>query len=296
MKIDSINQIQKGGIFMKKLLSLLLAAMLCLNLAVVSAAAESETSSFEKLNKYADVVEDWFGRSVSILSKNVSFTSTFTMESDEFLVIPKGKTLRLKGGAEIKGNIYIENGGKLIFEGGRTFIDGTIVSDGTMIRHMNTAVIYVNGALYVSPQGKLTEKDYGGAMAFEAGDTTARSQTGSIVCLGKTNSKSKDVAAKPVAAVMGIRHYISGELEECEVFADSIEKLYPDPEKYFREEEYPNGGSRQTLSVLFNNGSVLYAERPYSNEDGANYDQIFGLDIHLAMVALGKVRTDDSKE
>lgn len=281
---------------MKKLLSLLLAAMFCLNFAVVSSAAESKTSSFEKLNKYADVVEDWFGRSVSVLNKNVSFQNTFIMESGDFLVIPKGKTLRLNGGAEIKGSIYIENGGKLIFAGGRTFIDGTIVSDGTILRHMNTAVIYVNGALYVSPQGKLTEKDYGGAMAFEAGDTTTRSRTGSIVCLGKTNSKSKDVAAKPVAAVMGIRHYISDELEKCEVFTDSIEKLYPDPEKYFREEEYPSGGSRQTLSVLFDNGSVLYAERPYSKEDRANYDKIFGLDVHLAMVALDKVRTDNSKE
>lgn len=278
---------------MKKLLSLLLAAMLCLNLAVVSFAAGSETSTFEKLNKYADVVEDWLGRSVTVLNKNVSFTNTLTMESDDFLVIPKGKTLRLKGGAEIKGNIYIENGGKLIFEGGRTFIDGTIVSDGTILRHMNTAVIYVNGALYVSPQGKLTEKDYGGAMAFEAGGTTVRNPTGSIVCLGKTNSKSKDVAAKPVAAVIGTRHYISDELGECEVFTDSIEKLCPDPEKYYREEEYPNGGSRQTLSVLFDNGSVLYAERPYSNEDGANYDKIFGLDVHLAIIALNKVRTGD---
>lgn len=276
---------------MKKLLSLLLAAMLCLNLAIVSAAAESETSSFEKLNKYADVAEDRFGRSVSVLNTNVSFTNTFTMESGDFLAIPKGKTLRLKGGAQIKGNIYIENGGKLIFAGGRAFIDGTIVSDGTVTAYTDTAAVFVSGALYVSPQGKLTEKDNGGTPIID----NPNKIDGTIVCLGKTNSKSKDIAAKPVAAVMGTRHYISGELEECEVFTDSVEKLYPDSEKYFREEEYPSGGSRQTLSVLFDNGSVLYAERPYSKEDGANYDKIFGLDVHLAMVALGKVRTGDSQ-
>lgn len=281
---------------MKKLLSLLLAAMLCLNLAVVSLAAESETRSFEKLNKYADVVEDRFGRSVSVLNTNVSFKNTFTMENGDFLVIPKGKTLRLKGGSEIKGDIYIENGGRLIFEAGGNRVRGTIVSDGTILRHKNTAAVWVRGALYVSPAGKLLEKDYGGAIAFDYGDTTARDGEGSIVCLGKTNSDSKDLTAKPVAAVMETRDYLTSALFEYEEFTDSIEKLYPDPGKYFREEDYPNGGSRQTLTVLFDNGAVLRAQRPYSTEDGANYDRIFGLDVHLAMMALEKIRTDDSKE
>lgn len=281
---------------MKKLLSLLLAAMLCLNLAVVSSAAESKTSSFEKLNKYMDIVEDRSGCTVSVLNTSVSFTNTFTMESDDFLVIPKGKTLRLNGGAEIKGNIYIENGGKLIFAGGFARIDGTIVSDGTMIRHMNTASVWVYGALYVSPQGKLTEKDYGDDPVFEAGDGIARSRSGSIVCFGKTNSKSKDITANPVAAVLMKRYYIWNELVESEVLTDSIEKYIPDPDQYFREENYPIGGPWQTISILFDNGSVLYANRPYVKEDGSDYDEIFGLNVHYAMLALDKIRAGDSKE
>lgn len=273
---------------MKKLLFLILTIGMLFASAVPSAA--SEASSFEKLNKYADIVEDRFGRSVSVLNTNVSFKNTFTMESGDFLVIPKGKTLRLKGGSEIKGDIYIENGGRLIFEVGGNLVRGTIVSDGTILRHKNASCIYVLGALYISPQGKLIEKDYGDAIAFDYGDTTARETEGSIVCLGKTNSDSKDVTAKPVAAVMETRHYLTHALLEYEDFTDSIEKLYPDPEKYFREEDFPVGGSRQVLTVLFDNGAVLRAGRHHSAEDGANYDQIFGLDVHLAMEALDEVR------
>lgn len=177
----------------------------------------------------------------------------------------------------------------LVFEGGRGFVRGTIVSDGTILRHRNTSCIYVFGALYVSPTGKLIEKDYGDPMAFEAGDTTARSLSGSIVCLGKTNSESKDVVMKPVAAVIGSRQYLSDALSNCEVFTDSIEELYPDPEKYFREEEYAPGASSQTLSVLFDNGAVLYASGAPS-ENGVNYTHIFGLDVRRAVEALDEVR------
>lgn len=218
------------------------------------------------------------------------------MKNGDFPVIPSGKTLRLKGGAEIKGNIYIENDGKLIFAGGRSYVRGTIVSDGTVTVYTDTAAVFVSGALYVSPQGKLTEKDNGGIPIIDNPTKIGQSETGSIVCLGKTNNKSKNITAKPVAAVMARKHYIWDSLEESEVLTDSIQKLYPDPEKYFREEDYPNGGSRQTLSILFDNGTVLYAQRPYSEEDGANYDRIFGLDVRLAMMALDKVRTDDPKE
>lgn len=273
---------------MKKIISLLIMTAM-LFAAAVPAAAEAGIRSFEKLNKYADVSEGWLKSSVSVLNTNVSFKNTFTMESGDFLVIPKGKTLRLKGGAEISGNIYIENGGKLVFEGGRGFVRGTIVSDGTILRHRNTSCIYVFGALYVSPTGKLIEKDYGDPMAFEAGDTTARSLRGSIVCLGKTNSESKDVVMKPVAAVIGSRQYLSDALSNCEVFTDSIEELYPDPEKYFREEEYAPGASSQTLSVLFDNGAVLYASGAPS-ENGVNYTHIFGLDVRRAVEALDEVR------
>lgn len=283
---------------MKKLLSLLLAAMLCLNLAVISAAEESETRSFsfEKLNKYADIVEPW-NTSISVLNTNVSFKNTFTMESDDFLVIPKGKTLRLKGGAEIKGNIYIENGGRLIFEGGRTFIDGTIVSDGTVTAYTDTAAVFVSGALYVSPQGRLTEKDNGGTPTVEFADKIARGDSGAIVCLGKTNCKFGDIAKKPVAAVICQRSAYFGDFVESKLITDSIEELYPTAEKYFRDEDIPYGGGVQYLSILFDNGVCLCAKLQVSAIDGEmKYYSICGLDVHLAMEALDKVRTDHSKE
>ncbi|MDE7233759.1 MAG: hypothetical protein K2N29_01740 [Ruminiclostridium sp.] len=281
---------------MKKLLSLLLAAMLCLNLAVVSSAAESKASSFEKLSKCADVVEDQFGCSISVLNTNVSFANTFIMESDDFLVIPKGKTLRLKGGVEIKGNIYIENGGKLIFAGGRTYVRGTIVSDGTVTVYTDTAAVFVSGALYVSPQGKLTEKDNDGTPTVEFSDKIARDDSGLIVCLGKTNCKFGDIARKPVAAVVCQRAAYTGDFVESKLITDSLEELSPDAEKYFREEDIPYGGGEQYLSVFFDNGVCLYARLQVSVIDGEmKCCSICGLDVHLAMEALDKISADDFK-
>ncbi len=274
---------------MKKLLFLILTIGMLFASAVPSAAA-LETSSFEKLNRYADIVERW-DTSISVLNTNVSFKNTFTMESGDFLVIPAGKTLRLKGGSEIRGNIYIENGGRLIFAGGRTFIDGTIVSDGTVTVYTDTAAVFVSGALYVSSRGKLTEKDNGGTSTFDFVDKIARGHSGSIVCLGKTNCKFGDIAKKPVAAVICQRAAYTVDYVESKLVTDSIEELYPDAEKYFRDQDIPYGGGEQYLSILFDNGVCLYAELQVSDVDGEmKYCSICGLDVHLAMEALDEVR------
>ncbi len=282
---------------MKKLIFLLISIIAMLFAAEVPAAADSEISSFEKLKKYMDDAEPW-QISISVLNTSVSFKSSFIMEKDDFLVIPRGKTLRLKNGAELDGNIYIENGGKLIFESGRVFVRGTIVSDGTIIvytggenAYIGGAAVFVSGTLYVSEQGKLTEKKSDGTgIEIEFTDRISRGDYGSIICLGKTNCKYGDIAKKPIAAVVSQRAAYTSDFVESKVITESIEELYPDAGKYFRDEDITiGGGGHQYFSILFDNGVCLYINLQISDGE-MKCCSICGLDVHLAMEALDMVR------
>lgn len=277
---------------MKKIFSLIAALALCFTTAVPTAAAKA--SPFERLNRYANAVEPW-NTPVSVLNANVSFQSVFTMESDDFLVIPAGKTLRLKGGAEIGGKIYVENGGRLIFEGGRAFARGTIVSDGTVVvytggenAYRGGAAVFVSGTLYVSEQARLTErKSDGTGIEVEFSDRVTRGDSGAVVCLGKTNCKYGDIGRNPVTAIVTRRAPYTVNFTESEQITDSVETLYPAAEKYFRDADIPYGGGERYLSILFDNGVCLYACLQISAADGEmKYVMVCGLDVHLAMEAL----------
>lgn len=274
---------------MKKLILSLIVAVAMLFGTAVPAAAKSDTYSFEKLKKYADIAVLWSNRSVSVLNTSVTVKNTFVMKSGDFLVIPDGKTLRLKGGAELNGDIYIENGGSLIFADKLSLVGGAVVSDGTVSVYTDTSLVHVSGGIYISPQGKLRGKSYGEIPSFECPDKI----NGSVVCLGKTNIRSLAIASNPVAAVVSKTHYAMGNLEECKVVTDSIEALYPDPEKYYCPDEDSVGWGNQEISIFFDNGTCLKAERKYSEKaDGSNYYSIFGLNLHTALCALKTVKAE----
>lgn len=175
---------------MKKTIAFFLTTVLLLFAFSVPVSAAEKKCSFEKLIKYAETVEPWADAPVSVLNKSVRIQNALVMETGDYLVIPCGKTLRLKNGAELDGNIYIENGGKLILEKGWFFVRGTIISDGTIVvytggenAYTGGAAMPVSGALYVSEKWRLIEKKSDG--------------TGLIIDASNIDSFSRD--AQPAA-------------------------------------------------------------------------------------------------
>ncbi len=282
---------------MKKTIAIfLMATLLLFVFAAPASAEEKKTYSFEKLIKYAETVEPWTDTPVSVLNKSVKLKNTLVMETGDYLVIPRGKTLYLKNGAELDGNIYIENGGKLIIEKGRVFVRGTIVSDGTIVvytggenAYIGGAAMHVSGALYVSEQGRLTEKKSDGTgIEVEFSDRISRGDDGTIVCFGETNCEYGDIGKTPVSAVVSER-FVTLDFVESKVVVDSIETLYPSADRYCHEEDIGVGGGGQLLTILFDNGSFLTANT-MSVGDKMFFSKVCGLNVRFAMDALDLFR------
>lgn len=283
---------------MKKIIAFFLTTvLLLLAFAVPVSAAEKKTCSFEKLIKYAETVEPWADAPVSVLNKSVKIKNTLVMETGDYLVIPRGKTLRLKNGAELDGNIYIENGGKLILEKGWFFVRGTIISDGTIVvytggenAYTGGAAMPVSGTLYVSEKGRLIEKKSDGTgLSVEFSSRISRGANGTVVCLGKTNCKYGDIGKTPVSAVVCERSPINSDFVASSVVADSIEALYPSAARYCRQEDVNVGGGSQFITILFDNGSTLSANA-MSVEDKVLFSTVCGQNVSYAMDALDLCR------
>ena len=281
---------------MKKTIAFLLTTVLLLFAFSVPVSAAEKKCSFEKLIKYAETVEPWADAPVSVLNKSVRIQNTLVMETGDYLVIPRGKTLRLKNGAELDGNIYIENGGKLILEKGWFFVRGTIISDGTIVvytggenAYIGGAAMPVSGALYVSEKGRLIEKKSDGTgLSVEFSSRISRSDNGTVVCLGKTNCKYGDIGKTPVSAVVCERS-VNLDFVASRVVADSIETLYPSAARYCRNEDIGVGGGSQFITILFDNGSTLTANA-MSVEDKMLFSTVCGQNVSCAMDALDLCR------
>lgn len=283
---------------MKKTIAVFLTTILLLfAFAVPVSAEEKKTCSFEKLIKYAETVEPLSDTPVSVLNKSVKIQNTLVMKTGDYLVIPRGKTLWLKNGAELDGNIYIENGGKLIVEKGWVFVRGTIISDGTIVvytggenAYIGGAAMPVSGALYVSEKGRLIEKKSDGTgLKVEFSSRISRGDNGTVVCLGKTNCKYGDIGKTPVSAVVCERSPVNSDFVASKVVVDSIETLYPSAARYCHQEDIDVGGSDQFLTILFDNGSILTANTMFA-EDKMFFSTVCGLNVRFAMDALDLFR------
>lgn len=283
---------------MKKIIAFFLTTVLLLLAFAVPVSAAEKKCSFEKLIKYAETVEPWADAPVSVLNKSVRIQNTLVMETGDYLVIPRGKTLRLKNEAELDGNIYIENGGKLILEKGWFFVRGTIISDGTIVvytggenAYIGGAAMPVSGALYVSEKGRLIEKKSDGTgLQVEFSSRISRSDNGTVVCLGKTNCKYGDIGKTPVSAVVCERS-VNLDFVASRVVADSIETLYPSAARYCRQEDMGVGGGSQFITILFDNGSTLTANA-MSVEDKMLFSTVCGQNVSFAMDALDLCRAE----
>ncbi|MDE7194475.1 MAG: hypothetical protein K2O14_10945 [Oscillospiraceae bacterium] len=261
---------------MKKLLGILLAAAVAACTAVSASAAGTGTT----LGKIKSVItnvapDDIFQGEISVLNKSVSVTKSLTVADGEFLVIPGGKSLSLKKGAEIDGDIYVAEGGKLTFGGGDVTINGSIVSDGTVTLKAD-ANILVFGEIYVSGKGTLS---------VGSDEKLGVGESGEIVCLGKTNSKLLDIATNPIAAVFK-RTDLAGKSTKTEVVTDNFDSVIPDPDKYYTQSEIPAGGTSSTLYLFFDNGACVSANKISGNADSENYTGICGIYVRYALIAI----------
>lgn len=137
---------------------------------------------------------------IPVLKKSRTIKNCFVLDRRETLIIPDGKTLTLRGGADIDGDIYIEKGGKLVLDYFSVTLRGDIVCFGDLSVTGGTLYCADGSMIYVAEGGSFTAADDGGT----AEEINARVETdlgANVVCFGECNITDPTFAAEPVAAV-----------------------------------------------------------------------------------------------
>lgn len=231
---------------MKKILSLLLSAVLCLNLGMVSAFAESDTIRARHLASAATDAYD--GYKITELPKSCTVKkSAVTVAADEMLLIRKGATLRLYQGARVDGVIYVENGAKLLLSGGTLTVSGggAVFSDGTLsVGSKGVVSVLGGGEVFVGKKGRLK---------ISKEDSLQLDPLANVICLGKTDSENPAIGKKAVAA------YVSE--EGAVTAAEKPSKLLPTGTDYCADLTYKLARNRSAVTYVFDSGATLRALR-----------------------------------
>ena len=138
---------------------------------------------------------------IPVLKKNRVVKNCLEMSENDELIIPAGRTLTLHGGADIRGTIYIENGGKLLLDRYSVDLYGKIVCFGTIEVTGGTLCCSDDSLLYVAEGGEFIAVDRG---VHEDGVFNSRitaSEYSTVVCLGECNIPDPTFAGEPIAAV-----------------------------------------------------------------------------------------------
>lgn len=231
---------------MKKLISLITAAMLTLSLSITAMAEDTAKSigtySSVSIRSYYDCAK------LTYLSKNFKMKSKkLEVREDEFLLIPKGVKLYLEKGAEISGSIYVAKGGYLFIKGGdvEIFEGGSIYADGYVsFAAKSTLKLERNSELFVNKIGTLKLASDNSLNADSLGD---------IICIGKTSSTLDSINKKAVAA------YVSDE-KGTEISEDP-ESLLPTARNYKVSMGKVDSGTKQRVTFIFDKGACLRADK-----------------------------------
>ncbi|MCM1333821.1 MAG: hypothetical protein NC084_01430 [Bacteroides sp.] len=266
---------------MNRIIGVILAACLFLGAGFGASAADEADKSPAIAGLKSVRVEEVLSAEIAVLTKSVSISKALDVSEDGFLVIPSGKTLILKKGARINGSVYIENGGTLTFRAGTATIGGSIVSDGK-VKIEDESYVRVGGVLYVSPRGGLS--------VGEKSTLKQKGIGGSIVCLGETDSDLAEIAKKPLAAVITRIDPYTGDMIWVKSTADDPDaaipsEIVPDPSKYYTD-DFPAGGSANTVTFFFENGALITAEKWGDKLDEKNYSSVAGVWIKGALAAI----------
>lgn len=231
---------------MKKILSLLLSAVLCLNLGMVSAFAESDTIRARHLASAATDAYDGYKITELPESRTVK-KSAVTVAADEMLLIRKGATLRLYQGARVDGVIYVENGAKLLLSGGTLTVSGggAVFSDGTFsVGSKGVVSVLGGGEVFIGKKGRLK---------INKEDSLQFDPLANVICLGKNDSENSAIGKKAVAA------YVSE--EGAVTAAEKPSKLLPTGTDYCTDLTYKLARNRSAVTYVFDSGATLRALR-----------------------------------
>ncbi len=227
---------------MKKLICLLLTAILCLNIGTVTAFAGSD----EIRARYLTSAEtDAFkGYKITMISESSTVKKALvTVADNEMLIIRKGVTLRLYQGAAIDGAVYVQNGAKLLLSGGTLTISGSgsVVSDGTLsVGSKGVVSVSGGGEIFIGKKGRLK---------INKEDSLQFDRLANVICLGKNNSQNAMIGKKAVAAYV----LENGKLTAVKKPAE----LLPTGTDYYPDFTYQISERLSTVSFLFDSGATL---------------------------------------
>lgn len=202
-----------------------------------------------------------------ILKKTRMIKKCFILGEDEALIIPKGVTMTLNGGAVIKGRIYVENGGKLILKRYTTQLYGSIVSDGVVSITQGTLTCFSGSLLYIGEHGTFDcLTGYDEETKMFSGQVSNDPQA-DIICVGKTKYNNPIFNGTPVAAV-GYNYICDGELIEKLDKVDDPGKLLPGVVGYGKYSVWGDDYYDAYTVMFEGGGTVKYIGNP---EHGWNY-------------------------
>lgn len=230
---------------MKKIIAIILTIVLTFSFCTLSVSADSKALRPRNISVKATtdayknylITELWEDSKVS--------KSVLTVADDEILIVKSGVTLRLYKGAQVRGAIYIENGGSLYISGGTLTVSkgGSVLSDGLLyVRKQGKLSVEIGGELFVGKSGRLK--------AINEGNVTVKIGA-NAVCLGKSNIENSRIGKKAVAAYT----FTNGKLSVSE----KPSSLLPSGKDYCTDFTFQIGVNLSTVTYIFDNGVSVNA-------------------------------------
>ena len=232
---------------MKKLVSIIMTAVLVLSLSIT---AMADNATMVSIGKYSSVSNrsDYNFAKLTYLEKSFLMKNNkLEVKEDEFLLIPKGVKLYLDKGAEIRGNIYVASGGYLYIRGGDVDIceGGSVYVDGYIsISSKNTVALDRGSEIFVNKSGTLK---------ITSDKSLSTDSLGDIICIGNTNSNSSMINKKVVAAFVND--------EKGTVMAAGPDALLPKTKNYTTFVGKIDVGTKQRVIFVFDKGACLKTDK-----------------------------------
>ena len=238
--------------------------------------AKAKLSRIKGSLYYSDKFED---NRIPVLKKNRVIKSCLEMSENDVLIIPAGKTLTLTGGANIKGTIYIEKGGKLLLDSYSVDLYGKIVCFGTVEVTGGTLYCADDSLLYVAEGGEFTAADRG---IVESGGITELNGriitdfTANVVCLGTCNIPDPTFASEPVAAVY-CRQDFGGSAKKASIVTTDLAELIK--VECNKSAEFSDNDFADEYSIFFSGGACVKYIASWDLSNG--WSNIGGVNVQL---------------
>lgn len=221
--------------------------------ATVEYGSSNKKTTLSDMKKYLYVPECGL-QNVSVLKKSKTVKDCLIIDRQERLVIPKGKTLKLKGGADIAGTIYIEKGGKLLIDKWSVSLSGNIVCFGTISVTDGTLACSDGSMMFIAKGGKFKASDGSAEINGELNGRVIADSAANIVCLGTCNIPDPTFAGTPVSAVY-TRSEFGGSTKKTSVVTDGLSDLMK--VKFNKDDPYWAADFADIYTILFSGGGCL---------------------------------------